>query len=455
MSTLRINRIEPRSGGVIRVGGRIVFEQPIAGVTYAPLNDIGVAGAQGFGVGIAPVLPTGMSALDGSNDPASGNYGNYQYSDGSIMCWIPAFFYKYGTGSNGLSVNNVDIKPITAYATVAAANAAGYALHRAFYDGGQIKQGFFVDKFGCSNNGGIASSIRFGNPLSSAAAHNPFNGLTGAPANVYGGAFAAAKTRGSIFFPKSRYIRSALALLSLAHGQASTGTAFCAWYLSGANFPKGCNNNALGDTNDGVLSFQSDGYSNAAKCGSGSFLAKTTHNGQENGVADLNGNMWEIEPGMTYGAGGAGTGYFTVKTGVAMKDLTGSNTLATDAFGTAGIDANYDYQGASFGYASASGGGRSHQFGNGANQVLSEAVSGANWTMAGLALPPATGGSAAGTAQFGNDYLYDAGPSPSELCLISGTTWANGSFSGVWALNLSDVRGNSNVSVGFRSACYV
>lgn len=39
------------------------------------------------------------------------------------------------------------------------------------------------------------------------------------------------------------------------------------------------------------------------------------------------------------------------------------------------------------------------------------------------------------------------------LCLISGTNWDNGSISGVWALNLNNVRGNSNDNVGFRSDC--
>ncbi|OZA15671.1 MAG: hypothetical protein B7Y05_02800, partial [Polynucleobacter sp. 24-46-87] len=99
------------------------------------INDIGIAGQRGFGVGICPRVPTGMGGLQGYNDPASDNYGNYQYSDGSVMVWIPAFYYKVGTGSNGLVLNKIDVKPFSAYADVATANAAGYALHRAFYDG--------------------------------------------------------------------------------------------------------------------------------------------------------------------------------------------------------------------------------------------------------------------------------------------------------------------------------
>lgn len=37
------------------------------------------------------------------------------------------------------------------------------------------------------------------------------------------------------------------------------------------------------------------------------------------------------------------------------------------------------------------------------------------------------------------------------LCVISGGNWDNGSNAGAWALNLNNVRGNSNDNVGFRS----
>jgi hypothetical protein len=37
------------------------------------------------------------------------------------------------------------------------------------------------------------------------------------------------------------------------------------------------------------------------------------------------------------------------------------------------------------------------------------------------------------------------------LCVISGGNWNNGSIAGVWALNLNNVRANSNNNVGFRS----
>ena len=234
MSTLVIRTIQtPDASPVSFPNGIHIGTAGGAGL----VNHIGVPGQRGFGVGIAPEVPAGFAKLAGTEDPASENYGNYQYSDGSVMVYVPAFFYKYGTGSNGLAVNLVDVKPFSHWATVADANAAGYALHRAFYNGGSIRQGFFVDKYLCSNNGGTASSIKNAAVLSSAQRGSlstaTFASLTGAPTNNLAGAIAAAKTRGSRFFCNTRFIRGALALLANAHGSAATGTAFCAWYSAG------------------------------------------------------------------------------------------------------------------------------------------------------------------------------------------------------------------------------
>ncbi|MBV5347420.1 hypothetical protein JZU46_04300, partial [bacterium] len=445
-----------------------------------PLNDIGEPGQQGFGVGICPeTLPAGMTELPGTRDKAFDNYGNYQYSDGSIMCWIPAFYYKIGTGSNNLVVNGIDIRPYSAFSDVTAANNLGYALHRAFYDEGVIKSGVFVDKYLISNNAGTASSIKNSAPLSSASTHNQFAALTGAPPNTYYGALIAAKTRGSNFFCSSKFIFAALALLSLAHGNAAESTTYCAWYDSAKvkNFPKGNNNNALKDSDDTTVTYTTDGYPNCGLTGSGVPFAKTTHNGQNCGVVDLNGNLYEINPGLTcvatsknitaiaktnpcqitivghgyttgsvtkiegivgttelngklfkvtnvstdvvsldnvdatgfttYVSGGTsvvGT-FYVLKQSVAMKNLTGGNTSATDHWGTSGIANNFDsitlnfnttYPNNSFG----------QRFGSTIAQVLLEDVTGNNWKLTSLGLPKLGGISTAGINAFGLDYYY-------------------------------------------------
>lgn len=274
---------------------------------FGAINDIGIAGAIGFGVGICPATPAGYSEMPGTRFVGHENYGNYTYVDGSVMCWIPAYYERYGHVNNptyaAYGVNSVHILPLSAFPDRATAALTGYSIPRAFIDGGDLCPGFMHDKYRCSNNAGTASSIKNGKPLSSAADHNPFSALTGSPANNYGGAFQAAKTRGAAFFPASRFMRASLATLALAHGQSSTATTNCAWFdpAGVTNFPKGNNNNAFKDVNDLNVTYTHDGYAggNCGLTGSGVPLAKTTHNGQICGVADLNGNMYTIEPGLT------------------------------------------------------------------------------------------------------------------------------------------------------------
>jgi hypothetical protein len=421
----------------------------------AYLNNIGTPGGQGFGVGICPsTLPAGMSEMSGCRDPSSANYGNYQYSDGSVMCWIPAFYYKWGTGSNGVALNEVGIKPESAYLNVTAANADGYALHRAFYDGGAVQPGVFVDKYLASyTTGGIASSIKNGIVLSSAArgtlSNEVFSDLTGAPAATLGGAIAAAKTRGSSFFCSSRFIFSALAMLAYAHGQASVATTYCAWYHATNNFPKGANNNALGDAQDADILYVNDGngtYAGAAKTGSANLFARTTHNGQNSGVCDLNGNFYEFTPGLTSN----GTNYFLLNSAVAMKNVTGSNTLATDLFGATGLAAMYTDLGTTYGAITKSGG---WKYFGAATQVFSEATSGTAWAVAGCGIPLLAG--TGGTNAFGNDGLYDPTPAVNEMAFLSSGGRADSSYAGVWCADLSSTRPNSSPSIGFRSALYL
>ena len=267
-------------------------------------NDIGTPGQQGFGVGICPDLPAGYSLLSGTTDPSSDNYGNYQYQDGSIMCWIPAIWVQYTAGEPS------DVKPLGYFVDEAAANAAGYVSHRADWDAGTHQPGQFVDKYKCSlgSYGGspVASSLANGVPLvSSPGAVGQVGFAAVGATNAYHGALVAAKTRGAKFFCNSRAIRAKLALLSLVHGKAATGTTYCAWYdaTGTTNFPKGCNNNSLRDTNDtSVLYTGADPlgtYPTAPTTGSGVPFAKTTHNGQACGVADFNGGYYEIELGLT------------------------------------------------------------------------------------------------------------------------------------------------------------
>jgi hypothetical protein len=431
-------------------------------------NLIGVPGQMGFGVGICPagILPPGMHGMPGYDILGADNYGNYVFTEGSVMIWVPRFYYRVGHVDNPTyatyGVNSIDIKGIDTYATTALANAAGYALHRSFIDGGVEKWGFFRDKYKCSKvangTGYTAGSIKNGLSLSSAAAHNPFSGLTGGVDYYYGALDLAHRRDGvngnvnasSIFFCSSQFLRGAIAMLSMAHGQAATSTANCAWYHATYNYPKGCNNNALRDCDDTTVIWETDGYSNCGKTGSagygagaGNVFAKSTHNGQNCGSADDNGLMYEISIGVTCD----GTNFYVAKQATAMKNFTnGDNAAATDHWGRYDM---FDVLTVPF----ITGNDAWAFFGNGANQVLADDVSGNAWLLAGLGFPETADGlSAAGTNAFGKDGLYRY--IINKMCLIVAYSWSNPSRAGVWRADFSGVRDGSYYYVGFRAACY-
>jgi len=429
---------------------------------YAPENDIGIAGQQGFGVGICPadLLPQGMSHILGTETMGHDNYGNYQFQEGSIVCWVPIHWAKVGTGSNGLGVNEISAVNYSTYADEATANVAGYFLPRVFIDGGVIKQGYFVDKYEISKNpigsGFVGSSIKNGLPVSTASTHNPIADLTACAGNFYYEAINAAHARDGVdgavntdsnWFCASRFIYANLAMLSMAHGQAAVSTTYCAWHDAAdvTNYPKGNNNNALGDTDDGTVSYTSDGYPNCGLTGSGVPFAKTTHNGQNCGVADLNGNMYEISIGVT----SDGIDYFAANESTEMRKFTAGNSLATDHWGAAGIAANmtaFDIP-----YMSA---GAWKRMGSGVNQVLSEVLTGNETTLRSLGMPKDLNGqSELGTDQFGKDGIYNY-QLRNELCVLSGLYWFSGSQSGVWSSFWYYYRSSSNAHASCRFACF-
>ena len=68
------------------------------------------------------------------------------------------------------------------------------------------------------------------------------------------------------------------------------------------------------------MSYVSDGYSNCGKTGSGTPFAKTTHNGQNCGVADVNGLMWEVNTGFVRDS--ANTSFYILKEATRIVTLT-------------------------------------------------------------------------------------------------------------------------------------
>jgi len=382
----------------------------VLSITY---GNIGVAGEKGFGVGIAPTLPVGFSEMVGSTDVNSANYGNYTDASGSVMVYIPKCFYK-------IDGNNI---------SYSSTPQTDYDLERAFIDGGAEHDGIFVDKYGCGNEDGVFVSKQGIDPVSTHADHNPVASIDGCSENTYEQIFLAVKSRGADYGVTPIFVFSMLARMSIAHQQASTGTTNCAWNDIEPYAPKGCNDNALADTNDTDLTFTGSGYSNCALTGSALVLAKTTHNGQDCGIADLNGNMYDIPSCLTRNDA---DGFMVLKESVFFKDIDLTNLSDIALYDVIDIS---DVVSGNDGWT---------YFGNADEHVFDMSA------RTDIGIPLSSGHSADGTSKFGNDglyrYLKDA------MVPLVGGSWGGTAYAGVFSLHLSYVRSGSNYAVGGRAS---
>ena len=403
--------------------------------------------------------------MTGTTDPAHANYGNYQFTDGSIMVFVPRFYYRIGNAASPryatYGANAVDVVGVDTYSTEAAANTAGYAMHRAFKDGGADKSGFFIDKYLATNVSTTScKSIANAHPISltTNALYNPSSAMSGCT-GILADAVVLARSRGAgMFNCASVFMYSACALLSLAHAQAATATTYCAWYSAGStNFPKGCNNGALADTNDGTVTYAAS-YSTKPQTRATANFARTTHNGQECGVADLNGSMYQAALGITdFGTSGTDTtahgngNCYVLKASVALSSLTGGWDGTNDAWGnTTSLATKYDAVtglmpwGATTGWT---------YFGNGANGVFSGATSGTSWLRTACGIQDATSGtSAGGTSQFGADGCYQY--NGANLFAVCAGLWSYAASAGAFYRYWDYHRSVGNYNYGFRAGAY-
>lgn len=278
---------------------------------------IGIAGQQGFGVGVyggdpADLNAMGLAPMEGCEDPTSDNYGNYIQTNGSIMCCIPAFCYRLGRATapsysrdavDALEIEDATKFPQFSHDAVFSSPDFGndWILHRAFVDGNKLKKAFFIDKYLCSNVNNQAASVENADWLMCCSDSNQTYYTSYIPGTV-GQAYDAitlSRARGIYYSLVTCYQWSAISLLSLAHGQAATSADACAWYDESrtTNFPKGATSEYGRDYNDDSISYTYHSHGNTfAKTGSGKPFNKTTHNGQASGVADVAGmcSQWTI-----------------------------------------------------------------------------------------------------------------------------------------------------------------
>lgn len=278
---------------------------------------IGIAGQQGFGVGVYGGDPADLTAMrlapmEGCEDPTSDNYGNYIHTNGSIMCCIPAFCYRLGKATapsykrdvvDALEIKDATKFPQFSHDAVFSSPDFGddWILHRAFVDGNKLKNAFFIDKYLCSNVNGQAASVKNADWLMCYDdTTKPYftKHISGTVGQAYD-AITLSRARGNYYSLVTCYQWSAISLLSLAHGQAATSADACAWYDEShtANCPKGATEEYGRDFNDDSIKYTRHLYASMfAKTGSGTPFNKTTHNGQASGVADVAGmcHQWTI-----------------------------------------------------------------------------------------------------------------------------------------------------------------
>jgi hypothetical protein len=395
------------------------------------IYSLGTVGEIGFGVATAKPSQyeqIGAIPLSGHDVIGNENYGNYMHGySGAILCFVPKHYIK-------ITGNTFEFSDIA---------ATGFVLDRSFINGGIEIPGVFVAKYSITRNGTIASAQPFKDPMSTNSTHNPISALAGTPVNNYGGLYTAVKTMSAEAFLTPAYHYSMLARIAKAHGEAALSTTACAFIDVLPKLPKGCNNDALRDAQDSSVLYTASGYLNCGLTGSASNFAKTTHNGQACGIADLNGNMWEVASGfIRYTA----NGFLVLKESVDIRTII-NDSITAGAGGAYDVNL-YDVIDISDVVFDAT----TTYFGNGTNQVFAMSTDRASaaYKRTALGIPTATGVSAAGSTEFGNDRLYRN--LVDQMACMRGGSWGASSAAGPSTVYLNDARTTSHFTVCARAS---
>jgi hypothetical protein len=190
----------------------------------------------------------------------------------------------------------------------------------------------------------------------------------------------------------------------------------------------------------------------SARTLTGSGPVQWRHNGKENGIADLSGNVWEWNSGMrifngeiqviadnnasklAINLGAASTEWKAIdgETGNLVTPNGSGTTVGTIKYADGGT-ADYTINGGSFGAIQ--------------NLSTTKPVTAAALArLKALCLYPHT----ENTASYNGDYFAKA--MTNERLPVRGGHWYNGSTAGVFYLNLSSARSNANASIGSRPA---
>ena len=395
-------------------------------------------GEVGFGVGLAPddvCTKYGMTLL--SNQPGNADYGNYRHeSSGSIMVWIPKFYFRITEDSSAPYYGtrfDVSFEP-----------KEGYVIHRAFIDGGKEVPGFFIDKYHCGAENEVCVSKKGIVPTSSGSTSSFADSITNQyPSKGYSAHpqyfLDAVKTRGQEFNVITAFQMNALAILGDTYYQEcyrNGKTSQIAWADKTPYQPKG-NSNGLKDVDDSSVTFVQAGgaYPGTSLTGSANNLAKTTHNGEKCGVADITGNIYRLGIGIKSSSGNV---LQVMKESVYAKDISRSNYSSSAIYD----DSTYHISSSAYRLGNL----QYNPF------TMSEDRNSNEYRLNCSGIPSnAMGVSKDGTSRFGQDYTYI---SPGGYYAICGGDSNDGNIGGYWNRWVSYPMNSSNEQIGFGASLY-
>ena len=320
-------------------------------------SSLGTAGGEAFGVGPCDdetaAASLGLSAMDGTDDIHSDNYGNYQRDDGSIAVWYPAGYVRVGSSKSDVYTTKgdkaIDIISAEDYAALDDDDKADFWLFPAFYNAGSIQTGFFRMKYQ-------------GYYDSSAGVMIHSRDYDCSTTSELGGNYRVIDYNRSYsgWNQQSYLMQLWVELLAICHAQHATSSTYCAWYDSA-----GTDNHPRKYNDDGTYSTSSWRVYRANITDTMYLL--NSHNGQACGGMDM-GNLWDIGIGVCY-------------PGTASTDTTVAAMTTSDTFYLLSPDQDVANITSDYGYTS----GVHNHFGTAANLLASgfEAftcpVSGSGW----------------------------------------------------------------------------
>lgn len=415
--------------------------------TTKRIQDIGVAGKPGFGLGdpMPDEVPEGfVRKMTGNYVDKSGSWMNY-YPISKMRIGHPDSPMYSVYGVNTIEVANLTEEEKATYKNKPYVSDADFSLGDGWMipihnvDNGVFLDGVWFDKYFGGLEGGILKSKAGLDPV-----HSHTDGQYGprfsevlvdgvsAGANRLDTAYMAVKSRGEEYCVPENAFASYLFYVTIAQSQNAISSADVAWIDVEPKLPKG-NNNSLKDIDDpSVVYQQARKQTGKARCGAIENFEKTTHDGSILGTADMNGFMWLICSGFTRTTA---LGFLTRKRDFKLSDLTPTTAFDVDKYNPVNVGAVIA---GNSGWIS---------LGNGENAVFDNDLESIQKIFNGI--PKADGVSANGTNLFGKDGLYRA--IVHELVPLRCGIWDITFQSGLGAMGLGSARSGSGFSMGVRA----